>query len=426
MHVERYAKNVVSRLVELQTSYLLTTQILILEEYMWCKNKTIARYLICFTCVFLCSCDYRSYQEILPEFFGENTNIQVFSESFEPQLAVSFHKSSVIHDSKVAFFNNTPKIGVDSNERLYIEGIKKIHVFDKEGSLIDTIGREGKGPGEFQVIHNFKLRNDKLYVYDANLSRVSIFDTDSFELVHEIDMPVINGLRGLGEFDILNDEYLVVGMPENRRSDGSAITERFMHYFLVDRRGRANESPIQISKITNNFKLTNERGITLPPVPFDRTTLFSLSASGKMYFVWTDKVAIKIFDSVGEFLNGIFHPFQNVAIEKDSEFPGFFRVMDIISDSRRILGDKLPKTHPAISQFFVDDSDLIWISTIVVDLDVYEWWVLDETGELITTFEWTRDEPIEVVKNGKMYTRQTDEETGLQQVVRYRIEWEEL
>jgi len=29
-----------------------------------------------------------------------------------------------------------------------------------------------------------------------------------------------------------------------------------------------------------------------------------------------------------------------------------------------------------------------------------------------------------VVKNGKMYTRQTDEETGLQQVVRYRIEIE--
>ena len=32
------------------------------------------------------------------------------------------------------------------------------------------------------------------------------------------------------------------------------------------------------------------------------------------------------------------------------------------------------------------------------------------------------DEPFEVVKNGFVYTRQTDEETGLQQVVRYKIE----
>ncbi|MBP3193345.1 hypothetical protein [Natronogracilivirga saccharolytica] len=38
-------------------------------------------------------------------------------------------------------------------------------------------------------------------------------------------------------------------------------------------------------------------------------------------------------------------------------------------------------------------------------------------------FEWPRDESIEVVKNGYIYTLQTDEETGLQQINRYRFEW---
>ncbi|MCC5906914.1 MAG: hypothetical protein JJU13_11940 [Balneolaceae bacterium] len=46
--------------------------------------------------------------------------------------------------------------------------------------------------------------------------------------------------------------------------------------------------------------------------------------------------------------------------------------------------------------------------------------------ELITWFEWPRDEPIEIIKNGYLYTRETDEETGLQQVVRYRIVMEEV
>lgn len=50
--------------------------------------------------------------------------------------------------------------------------------------------------------------------------------------------------------------------------------------------------------------------------------------------------------------------------------------------------------------------------------------VREEISELIAKFEWPRDEPIEVVNNGKMYTRQTDDETGLQQVVRYGIEME--
>jgi hypothetical protein len=64
----------------------------------------------------------------------------------------------------------------------------------------------------------------------------------------------------------------------------------------------------------------------------------------------------------------------------------------------------------------------LWISTTVEDFDIYEWWVLKASGELITTFEWPRNEPIEVIKNGKMYTRQRNEETGLERVVRYGIE----
>jgi len=66
-------------------------------------------------------------------------------------------------------------------------------------------------------------------------------------------------------------------------------------------------------------------------------------------------------------------------------------------------------------------SNRLWVFTIVEDFDVYEWWVLELSGELITRFEWPREEPIEVIKNGKMYTRQTDEETGLEQIVRYGI-----
>ena len=73
---------------------------------------------------------------------------------------------------------------------------------------------------------------------------------------------------------------------------------------------------------------------------------------------------------------------------------------------------------------FVDDENRLWISTIVEDFDVYEWWVLEENGEMITRFEWPRDEPIEMIKNDYLYTKETEDETGVQQVVRYRVEME--
>ena len=84
--------------------------------------------------------------------------------------------------------------------------------------------------------------------------------------------------------------------------------------------------------------------------------------------------------------------------------------------------EQLPTHWPAIHEMLIDSNNRLWVSTIVENFDIYEWWVLEASGELITKFEWPRDEPIEVIKNGKMYTRQTDEETGLEQVVRYGIE----
>lgn len=38
------------------------------------------------------------------------------------------------------------------------------------------------------------------------------------------------------------------------------------------------------------------------------------------------------------------------------------------------------------------------------------------------SFTWPRCLQIEEIKNGKLYAREADEETGLQQIVRYRIE----
>ncbi|TVR32958.1 MAG: hypothetical protein EA390_04565 [Balneolaceae bacterium] len=75
-----------------------------------------------------------------------------------------------------------------------------------------------------------------------------------------------------------------------------------------------------------------------------------------------------------------------------------------------------------IRRLAVDDKGRVWVATIVKNFSVHEWWVLEENGELMARFEWPRDEPIVVIKEGKIYTRQTDEETGLQQVVRYRVE----
>ena len=49
--------------------------------------------------------------------------------------------------------------------------------------------------------------------------------------------------------------------------------------------------------------------------------------------------------------------------------------------------EQVPQTGPALNDLIVDDEGQIWVSTIVEDFDIYEWWILQENGELITRLD---------------------------------------
>ena len=85
---------------------------------------------------------------------------------------------------------------------------------------------------------------------------------------------------------------------------------------------------------------------------------------------------------------------------------------------------ELPDTWPAIGDFIMDDENRLWISTITdSDNRTYTWWVLKDTGELLTTFRWPRNRTIEKIKDGFVYSRETEETTGQQTIAKYRVEF---
>lgn len=369
-------------------------------------------------------CNQSSNNDNLPDFFEGHSNVEVFSEGADPSTNFSFTKEQVFGDSENTFVSNRDRIEVDDLGRVYMESQKSVHVYERNGDKKGIIGREGRGPGEFAVIHNMQSKNGMLYVFDANQSRISVFDSETFELKREIFVPSINDMRGTGEFTVVNNDYLIVGVLENNRSAESAVTQRFMHYYLMDYSGNVVEPAITITDIDDYYEIINQRGRSYPAVPFDRTILFSLSESGKIYLLWTGQVAIKVLDVNGNFLNGIYYPYSNVKVQGDSDFPIYYETLRLsIPDARRTLGERLPKTRPAVFDFIVDDEERIWVATITEDVDKYEWWVLQKDGELITKFDWLREEKIEAAKNGYMYTRRMQEESGSYQVMRYRIEF---
>ena len=76
-----------------------------------------------------------------------------------------------------------------------------IAVYNNRGALISTIGREGRGPGEFAVVWSATYKDDRLYAIDYGQQRINVFRPNlSFE--REI---------ALRENFMDNDGLLVIG-----------------------------------------------------------------------------------------------------------------------------------------------------------------------------------------------------------------------
>jgi len=68
-------------------------------------------------------------------------------------------------------------IAMDKYGRVYVsdKSDSMIKVY-KAGKLIERIGRNGYGPGEFRYVRDMKIHKDQLYVVDNLNSRIQVFD----------------------------------------------------------------------------------------------------------------------------------------------------------------------------------------------------------------------------------------------------------
>jgi hypothetical protein len=66
-----------------------------------------------------------------------------------------------------------------------------IHVFDSAGRFVRDIGRQGKGPGEFNTMDDlFWDTHDRLVALDHTLRRASLFDTSGRVLATHDERPI--------------------------------------------------------------------------------------------------------------------------------------------------------------------------------------------------------------------------------------------
>ena len=114
-------------------------------------------------------------------------------------------------------FSDIKTISVSSTGIVFVAQARdnEIAVFDRFGTRVGTIGREGEGPGEFRRIHSLGVKQDTLWVSDSRNNRVTFFAQDGRTLE---DFPFSPDIA------VRNGMYLRPGAPSAMFDDGSLLS----------------------------------------------------------------------------------------------------------------------------------------------------------------------------------------------------------
>ena len=335
----------------------------------------------------------------------------------------------------MSLFGRIGGMAVDDSGRVFIadDREKTIYVFEPDGHFLTHVGRKGRGPGEFMYIMQPSIMNRHLFVYDLMLRRMNIYSLDSLKLVNTLNLNPDNrnkipGLKDYSLFYIYpinGGKYIVsygqLGIKSNTQSDNLV----YIKFFVMNNLGKLR--PHQILKQKEHSLLTGNVGGQIISADFEFLghSLDVVSPDGSIYSAWSKDFLIKKYDSNGSYKYAIYHHYKKVKLTRDGAIKNqIIKGRNGVGYQRKMIlqQNTLPKTWPVLMDMKIDDQDRLWVATVVQNMKVYQWWVLNKSGKIIARFDWPRNKPIKVIKNGNIYTQETDTATGISKIVRYRIE----
>jgi hypothetical protein len=336
------------------------------------------------------------------------------SSEFENLESLSYDKDLITTaGNNDVLIGNMAGLEVDDSNQIYIADTKlqKIHVFSSEGKFLESIGRRGKGPGEFENLNpRIKIQSDRLYVLQNNAREIDLFDINTHEHIKTINIGKIK----------VNKKS--VGRPNALfpLEDGNMIIVFVDPYFSAPKEDDA-QNLITVSIINETGNFVNKKVLQLPvPYPTNQKLIYSESGS---IFVFTAPFYpdIKIIKDdrdnliIGRSDSLEFNKF-NINGELISEFSGvrvpvrFTSVnLDSIADDmgqnfRKAVNEAgIPDFWPHYESLIVDDIGRYWLKQLNPGKDVQAWQIINDQGNPKWKVNLPNSLELFVIKQNKGY-----------------------
>ncbi|MEX1268950.1 MAG: 6-bladed beta-propeller [Balneolaceae bacterium] len=368
----------------------------------------------------------------IPEHIAQLENLTVYDIKDTAPLDMHLEAEVIFGGSTEAFIGSISGIAVDQAGRVFLGdgGQRTVYIFNPDGSYLTNLGRPGEGPGEFRSMDsNLKVNSEYLFVYDPARRRINVFSLEELTPFHTINLSweewsAFEELKGAApvEFFPKEDNSLVLSFIRSRQAnqinEQVSMFDRDRLYYLLDDQGKIISDKLFEVEDSRNFSFQMPGWSVSFSYPFFGHALTGLTGHHLLLADPKDFL-VKVYDVEGNYLRAFYYPFKKKELTREEAIR--YSQDEVLQNVARNI--QLPESWPVLNDLVVDDEDRIWVSTIIDNEDEYKWWVLDEDGSLLARFHWPVDKLIVVVKGGYVYTRETDLETDLQKVVKYRIEW---
>ncbi len=314
---------------------------------------------------------------------------------------------------------------VDSEGNIYVmdTGNFRVQKFDSSGEYLQTIGKKGQGPGEFDRMQSFYI-DEENNLYVSSGMKIQLFDEHG-EFVKSIPLT-----SQISDFWISPDDFIYclaysfTGGESERKvlklnMEGKEIEEinRFGGMKIVTRKSGGQ---------TAAFILSHSYNHSMHLVPFQYRGLI---------YAYSDEYSLSHLNSMGE-LDCIIkknEPYQAISRrEKDK----------IIQDTKDSMSDRgqewpdgvieeacqFPANRPFFSGLAVDELGRIYVRRVRSVLDERETSEFDIfSADGYYLYKTEVDFNPSLIKDGFLYRIKTDEEAGTVRIIRYRVKnWDQI
>ncbi|MEX0609403.1 MAG: 6-bladed beta-propeller [Balneolaceae bacterium] len=316
---------------------------------------------------------------------------------------IELHHEFTISDSEDVFLLQITGVKTDSKGRIYLTDQRalSIHVFDKEGEYLKSIGREGSGPGEFQsILRTFIDQQDRLITYDVRQARNIIFEENNEDWKPE-QVFMIEGHRyGIESADAEGNVILRQSSPQYPEHGAF-----WYEHELATANLETGLKEQNVLMIKDAGFLVLENG-TINRIPFGRTTVLATGLNGNLYQVWNEQFELTIYNTKMEAIDSLQVHIPNQPISKEEKN----EALEGLGDEFRSLGrEHIPYSKPVIANMFIDGNENIWLQTF----DSPEYLVLNKKGDPVGSFDLQDNLRLAHVDQNRIYAIEYGE-TGIE------------